>query len=98
LCGDARLAPSCPLTLINGVWGQWPQRGPGEEPLVFFSLSHPIPDHQGERRARAKDYREITAGIDDYAVKLKALLPETVGAFGQSSRAAYTPSVEDRKT
>jgi AhpD family alkylhydroperoxidase len=45
----------------------------------------------------AKDYREITTGIDDCAVKLKALLPETVGAFGQLSRAAYTPCVVDRK-
>jgi AhpD family alkylhydroperoxidase len=46
----------------------------------------------------AKDYREITAGIDEYAVKLKALVPEALEAFGQLSRAAQTPGVLDHKT
>ena len=45
-----------------------------------------------------KDYREITAGIDEYAVKLKALVPEALGAFGQLSRAAQAPGALDHKT
>jgi AhpD family alkylhydroperoxidase len=46
----------------------------------------------------AKDYIEITQGIDDYAAKLKALIPDTLAGFAQMSRAAQTPGDLDRKT
>jgi AhpD family alkylhydroperoxidase len=46
----------------------------------------------------AKDYIEITHEIDAYALQLKALIPETLSAFGHLSRAAQTPGALDRKT
>jgi AhpD family alkylhydroperoxidase len=46
----------------------------------------------------AKDYIEIIDGIDEYALKLKALIPDTLSAFGHLSRVAQTPGALDRKT
>ena len=45
-----------------------------------------------------KIYSEITSDIDEYALKLKELIPETLSAFGQLSRAAQKPGVVDHKT
>jgi AhpD family alkylhydroperoxidase len=45
-----------------------------------------------------KDFRAITAEIDEYAIKLKALVPDALGAFGQLSRAAQSPGALDHKT
>ncbi len=46
----------------------------------------------------AKDYREIIHDVDEYALKLKALIPETLHAFGELGRAAQAPGALDRKT
>jgi len=46
----------------------------------------------------AKDYIEITRGIDDYAPELKALIPDALSAFGRLSHAAQAPGVLDRRT
>jgi AhpD family alkylhydroperoxidase len=46
----------------------------------------------------AKDYIETVASIDEYALKLKALIPDTLSAFGRLSHAAQTPGALDRKT
>ncbi len=46
----------------------------------------------------AKDYVEIIQGIDEYALQLKALIPETLSGFSQLSRAAQAPGALDRKT
>jgi AhpD family alkylhydroperoxidase len=45
-----------------------------------------------------KDYRAITAEIDEYATKLKSLAPDALGAFGKLSRAAQSPGALDRRT
>jgi len=45
-----------------------------------------------------KVYAEITGEIDEYALKLKELIPDTLSAFGQLSRAAQKPGALDRKT
>ncbi|HTZ72089.1 MAG TPA: carboxymuconolactone decarboxylase family protein [Acetobacteraceae bacterium] len=44
-----------------------------------------------------KDYRAITADIDEYALKLKALVPEAMGAFGKLSRGAQAPGALDHR-
>lgn len=45
----------------------------------------------------AHDYKARIAEIDAYAVELKALVPDTVAAFGALSRAAQTPGLLDKK-
>ncbi len=45
-----------------------------------------------------KDYREVIADIDAYALELKALVPAQLAAFGQLSRAAQAAGALDRKT
>lgn len=45
----------------------------------------------------AKDYIEIVHEIDAYALELKALIPETLSAFGRLTHAAQTPGALDRK-
>jgi AhpD family alkylhydroperoxidase len=46
----------------------------------------------------SKDFKAITAEIDEYAIKLKALVPEALGAFGRLSHAAQAPGAVDHKT
>lgn len=45
-----------------------------------------------------KNYAEITHDIDEYALKLKELVPEVTAAFSALSRAAQKPGAIDRKT
>jgi AhpD family alkylhydroperoxidase len=45
-----------------------------------------------------KDYRAMTAEIDEYALKLKALAPDTLAAFGKLTRAAQAPGALDHRT
>lgn len=42
-----------------------------------------------------KSYADRIREIDEYALKLKGLVPEAMGAFGQLSRAAQAPGVLD---
>jgi AhpD family alkylhydroperoxidase len=46
----------------------------------------------------AKQFGEIIKDTDTYAVKLRALIPDTMTAYGNLSRAAQSPGVLDRKT
>lgn len=43
------------------------------------------------------DYKQIIADIDEYAVKLRDLIPDTMKAFGGLSKAAQTPGALDGK-
>ncbi len=43
------------------------------------------------------DYKARIAEIDEYALKLRELIPEPLKAFGALSRAAQTPGVLDGK-
>jgi len=45
-----------------------------------------------------KQFVEIIKDVDAYAIELKALIPETMKAFGEISRAAQKPGTLDRKT
>lgn len=44
------------------------------------------------------DYAARIAEIDEYAVELRKLIPDTVAAFGGLSKAAQTPGTLDKKT
>lgn len=44
------------------------------------------------------DYRARIAEIDDYAVELRALIPDALAAFGALSKAAQAPGALDKKT
>ena len=44
------------------------------------------------------DYRARIAEIDEYAIELRALVPEALAAFGALSKAAQTPGTLDKKT
>ncbi len=46
----------------------------------------------------AKQYGEIIKDVDAYALELRALIPDTLKAFGEMSRAAQKPGALDRKT
>jgi len=46
----------------------------------------------------AHDYHERIAELDEYAVELKRLIPDTVGAFGALSRSAQAVGSLDKKT
>ena len=46
----------------------------------------------------AKDYIEITRSIDEYALELKALIPQTLSAFGALTHAAQAAGALDQKT
>lgn len=45
-----------------------------------------------------KSYADRISEIDDYAFKLKSLIPDTMTAFGQLSRAAQVSGALDHKT
>jgi AhpD family alkylhydroperoxidase len=51
-----------------------------------------------EARQMTTDYSARIAEIDEYAVELRKLIPEAVGAFGALSKAAQTPGSLDKKT
>ena len=44
------------------------------------------------------DYAERIATIDEYAIELRKVIPETVTAFGALSKAAQTAGSLDKKT
>lgn len=44
------------------------------------------------------DYRARIAEIDEYAVELRALIPEPLAAFGALSKAAQSTGALDKKT
>lgn len=44
------------------------------------------------------DYKARIAEIDEYALKLRDLIPDTMKAFGGLSKAAQTPGALDAKT
>ncbi len=44
------------------------------------------------------DYKARIAEVDEYALKLRDLVPDTMKAFGALSRAAQTPGALDAKT
>jgi len=46
----------------------------------------------------AKDYKALIHDIDEYALQLRELVPDTLTAFGQLSRAAQDQGALDRKT
>jgi AhpD family alkylhydroperoxidase len=46
----------------------------------------------------AKQFRQIIKDVDGYAIELRELIPETLKAFGELSRAAQKPGILDRKT
>jgi AhpD family alkylhydroperoxidase len=46
----------------------------------------------------AKQFNQIIKDVDGYAIELRALIPETLKAFGEMSRAAQKPGALDRKT
>jgi len=45
-----------------------------------------------------KQFGEIIKDVDAYAIELRKLIPETLKAFGEMSRAAQKPGALDRKT
>jgi len=46
----------------------------------------------------AKHFGEIIKDVDAYALELRTLIPDTMKAFGEISRAAQKPGALDRKT
>jgi AhpD family alkylhydroperoxidase len=44
------------------------------------------------------DYKARIAEVDEYALKLRALIPDTMNAFGALTRAAQKPGALDAKT
>lgn len=44
------------------------------------------------------DYKARIAEVDEYAIKLRDLIPDTISGFGALSKAAQTPGALDRKT
>jgi AhpD family alkylhydroperoxidase len=52
----------------------------------------------GAREAMAKQYGEMIKDVDAYAIQLKGVIPDTISAFTQLSRAAQAPGALDRKT
>jgi AhpD family alkylhydroperoxidase len=44
------------------------------------------------------DYSVRISEIDEYAIELRKLIPDTVTAFGSLSKAAQTPGTLDKKT
>ena len=49
-------------------------------------------------RQMTTDYRERIAEIDEYAIELRKLIPDTVSAFAGLSKAAQAPGSLDKKT
>jgi AhpD family alkylhydroperoxidase len=45
-----------------------------------------------------KDYKARLAEVDEYALRLKELVPTAMSAFGQLAREAQVPNALDRKT
>ena len=45
-----------------------------------------------------KQFGEIIRDVDTYALELRKLVPDTLKAFGELSRAAQKPGALDRKT
>ena len=43
-------------------------------------------------------FGEIIGEVDEYAIELRKLIPDTLTGFGALSRAAQTPGALDRKT
>ena len=46
----------------------------------------------------SKQFGEIIKDVDSYAIQLRSLIPDTMKAFGEISRAAQKPGALDRKT
>jgi len=45
-----------------------------------------------------KDYKTRLAEVDEYALRLKELVPTAMSAFGQLAREAQVPNAIDKKT
>lgn len=45
-----------------------------------------------------KDYKEITAGINEYILELRKLIPETTSGFSALAKAATDDGALDKKT
>ncbi len=45
-----------------------------------------------------KDYRTRLAEVDEYALRLKELVPTAMSAFGQLARESQVPNALDKKT
>ncbi len=46
----------------------------------------------------ATDYTARIGELDEYAIELRKLIPDTVAAFGALSKSAQTPGALDKKT